>query len=264
MNVPRFEPRALVELTPHSAAGVRILATDVDGTITDDGALAPELLVELAQLAAAGIEVILVSGRPAGEVVGLCRYLPGVRRGIAENGLVAVQPDELPQLLYDTDETRSQFLARVSEMLEAGGFALRLASDACFRLADVAYERDGRSDETLAKVAACANAQGIACVWSNVHVHFSTVTPDKGAGLARVLAVQGIETSSVATIGDALNDAGLFRRSRFPISVATADLVASLDYLDEACRPSYIAAQRGHQAFLALASRLRAAQKLPF
>ena len=80
-------------------APVRVVATDVDGTLTRDGALDPEVVRVIAALAEAGLVVVPVSGRPAGEVLGLCRYLPGVQRAIAEKsqqqaGQLAQQADE--------------------------------------------------------------------------------------------------------------------------------------------------------------------------
>jgi predicted mannosyl-3-phosphoglycerate phosphatase (HAD superfamily) len=65
-----------------------LIATDVDGTLTRAGKLDPAALAAITRLVAAGVAVVPVSGRPAGEVTGLCRYLPGVTRGLAENGLL--------------------------------------------------------------------------------------------------------------------------------------------------------------------------------
>src|SRR5687768_660769 len=55
---------------------IALVATDVDGTLTSRGEILAPVLAALADLAAAGIEVVPVSGRPAGEVLGLVRYLP--------------------------------------------------------------------------------------------------------------------------------------------------------------------------------------------
>ena len=55
-----------------------LVATDVDGTLTRVGKLDPAVLTAIVRLVEAGIAVVPVSGRPAGEVAGLVRYLPGV------------------------------------------------------------------------------------------------------------------------------------------------------------------------------------------
>ena len=88
-------------------APVRVVATDVDGTLTRDGALDPEVVRVIAALAEAGLVVVPVSGRPAGEVLGLCRYLPGVQRAIAENGLLEVVPDRDPRWLAEPTDPQA-------------------------------------------------------------------------------------------------------------------------------------------------------------
>lgn len=72
---------------------IRLLATDVDDTMTSKGALLPATLSMLHRLHRAGVRVLPVTGRPAGEVQGLARYLPHVSAAIAENGAVLVTPD---------------------------------------------------------------------------------------------------------------------------------------------------------------------------
>ena len=56
-----------------AVAAIELVATDVDGTLTRDGALTAASLGAIEELTAAGLEVVPVSGRPAGEVLGLCR-----------------------------------------------------------------------------------------------------------------------------------------------------------------------------------------------
>src|SRR5690606_29599542 len=119
------------------------------------------------QLTANGVAAWPVSGRPAGEVLGLCRYLPGVVRGIAENGLLEIVPDQAPRWIAQaTDVAR---LREVGEALNRAHDAkLRLAGDHFCRLGDVAYERDGRSDVELRAMRPHAEAHGVHFVWSNV------------------------------------------------------------------------------------------------
>ena len=123
-----------------AVAAIELVATDVDGTLTRDGALTAASLGAIEELTAAGLEVVPVSGRPAGEVLGLCRYLPGVRRAIAENGLISVVPDQPVQFIgRPTNPAR---LREVGDALNADhGANLRLAGDEFCRVGDVAYER---------------------------------------------------------------------------------------------------------------------------
>ncbi|MGB1701354.1 MAG: HAD family hydrolase, partial [Nannocystaceae bacterium] len=139
------------------AAQIELVATDVDGTLTRGGVMTRETLQSIAALTDAGVRVVPVSGRPAGEVLGLCRYLPGVREGIAENGLISVVPDEPLQFLgAPTDVERLRDIGEVLNRDHAAG--LRRAADAFCRVGDVAYERDGRDVPELLRLRAAAEA----------------------------------------------------------------------------------------------------------
>lgn len=243
----------LSALPLEQARRVTLIASDVDGTLTREGELDPQVLSTIARLASEGIDLWPVSGRPAGEVLGLCRYLPGVRRGIAENGLLEIRPDHAPRWIGEpTDLAR---LRAVGEILNTRHDAqLRLAGDAFCRLGDVAFERDGRLEPELRRLRKLAEAEGVHLVWSNVHVHLAEAIPDKGAGLLALLAEQGLSPDCVATIGDAPNDAGLFVADRFALTVGTADVREHA--ADFGALPEYICAEREADAFLAFAAAL--------
>ena len=222
---PRTSLRPLAELSEARAEAVRVVATDVDGTLTQQGRLSSALLAAFESLAHAGVEIIPVSGRPAGEVLALCRYLPGVSRGIAENGMVQVWPDAPAKLLADPRGKQSVMDA-LGNLTHALARPLRPAPDAFCRLADVAFERDGRDFAELHRIRRAARAVGLHCVWSNVHVHLSVVAPDKGKGLAKILAESQLPANAVATIGDAPNDVGMFASDRFGVTVGTGQIRA--------------------------------------
>ncbi len=236
-----------------AGAGIELVATDVDGTLTRDGALTAATLGAIEELTGAGIEVVPVSGRPAGEVLGLCRYLPGVRKGIAENGLISVVPDQPVQFIgRPTNPAR---LREVGDALNADhGANLRLAGDEFCRVGDVAYERDGRDVPELMRLRDAAQAAGVFFVWSSVHVHLAERIPDKGEGLLQMLERWGRAPSAVATIGDAPNDAGLFTPGRFGLTVGTADVVAQAQ--DFPHLPQMVTSGRELDGFLELARGL--------
>jgi hydroxymethylpyrimidine pyrophosphatase-like HAD family hydrolase len=247
------EPRALAELPDERLATLAVVATDVDGTLTDHGKFGPELLMALAKLVQAGFTVIPISGRPAGEVLGLCRYLPGVRFGVAENGLLEIEPDHAPRWLSaPTDVAR---LRAVGEHLNrAHGAGLRLTGDAFCRLGDAAYERDGRDEPTLLRLRELAEAEGVFLIWSNVHVHLAEREPDKGKGLLELFERRRIDPSRVVTVGDAPNDGGLFEPGRFGLTVGTADVVPQRQWFR--ALPEFVTAAREVNGFLELAERL--------
>lgn len=257
--LPPPEPRALAQLRPLSElpderlAGLSVIATDVDGTLTDHGKLGPELLAALLELTRAGFTVIPISGRPAGEVLGLCRYLPGVRFGVAENGLLEIEADHAPRWLSPQSDVAR--LRAVGEHLNREHAAeLRLTGDAFCRLGDVAYERNGRGEVELLRLRQLAEAEGVFLIWSNVHIHLAEREPDKGAGLLELLARRNIDPAQVVTVGDAPNDGGLFEPGRFGLTVGTADVEPQRMWFR--ALPEVVTTAREVNGFLELAARL--------
>lgn len=244
---------------PHERlAAIDRIASDVDGTLTSRGRLGAVLLDALARLHAVGVGLVPISGRPAGEVLGLCRYLPHVEFGVAENGLVEIVADQPPRWLGPaTDVAR---LAAVGEHLNRDHDArLVRTGDAFCRIGDVAYERESRDERELLRLRELAEAQGAFLIWSNVHVHLAERKPDKGAGLLVSLERRGIDPQRVATAGDAPNDAGLFVPGRFGLTFGTADVVGQREWFE--ALPEFVAAQREVAGFLELAEALIAARR---
>jgi hydroxymethylpyrimidine pyrophosphatase-like HAD family hydrolase len=202
-------------------ARVRLLATDIDGTMTRHGKIPPDVLEAIVRLHAAGVEVLPVTGRSAGEALGLARYLPTVTRAIAENGAVFVTPDAPHR--YAFGEPRRELLRRVATRISATN-PLEPAPCSPFRVADVAFERAGRKEPELLALKSRAEAEGVHLVWSSVHVHLSSHRPDKGAGLLSFLGENGVDASEVAVVGDAPNDAGFWLPRRFGVQVGTAEV----------------------------------------
>lgn len=251
---PDRGPLPLRSLEPAAAAAVRLVATDVDGTLTHGSGLDPQVVAAIAALVDAGVEVMPVSGRPSGEVLGLARYLPGVRRGIAENGMVEVVPDQPPRLLVPAVD-RAALRELAQQVARAAGLALAVTADDPFRVVDVAFEREHRDDEVLAALARAAATQGLFVTWSSVHVHFTRQQPDKGAALLRAAGVPG---EAIATIGDAPNDAGLFVAGRFGVTVGTADVLRQRAFMP--AMPAYVTAAAESAGFLELARAILAAR----
>lgn len=72
-------------LVAQAFGDIRLVATDMDGTLTQQGQFTATLWQALEHLAAADIPVLIVTGRSAGWVSGLVNYLP-IWGAIAENG----------------------------------------------------------------------------------------------------------------------------------------------------------------------------------
>lgn len=215
---------------------IKVLATDIDGTMTRDGRIHGDVLATLQALTTAGIEVLPVTGRPAGEALGLVRYLPGIQRAIAENGGVLVQADRPLQYLRKPIDA-TQLLAGAAEL--AGSRPWTLAPCSFCRVTDQAWVREPHhTDVSLVQTAKKAAELGLFLTWSSVHLHLTKEPADKGLGLLQVLAAEGIVGSQVATIGDAVNDVGLWYPQRFALPVATADVLPRWSQLDH--KPAYL------------------------
>ena len=70
-------------------AAVLGVMTDIDDTLTRDGAIEPAALRALQALAAAGVPVVAITGRPLGWSLPFAQAWP-VRAIVAENGAVAL------------------------------------------------------------------------------------------------------------------------------------------------------------------------------
>lgn len=235
--------------------GVRLILTDIDGTMTRAGKIPASMIEATGRLAAAGVETFPVTGRSAGEALGLARYLPAVSRAIAENGGVLVRPDQ-PLVLLRPAVDRDQ-LAQAARQLGGGNW--RLAPCSAFRVTDQAWERDGRSDAELADARARAAGLGWCLTWSSVHIHLTAAEPDKGAGALAVIAGDPQLPQAALAIGDAPNDEGLWVAGRFGVSVGTADVLHSWPRLRH--RPQFAVAQ-GASGWLQMARLLLAAKRL--
>ncbi len=233
-------------------ARIRLIATDIDGTMTRKGKLNADVLTAIVQLADAGVEVLPVTGRPAGEALGLARYLPCVREAIAENGAVLVRPDQDVITLWNPPDRA--LLTRVAAEVAAPNSPLHLAEDAFCRVGDVAFLREGRGDAEIAALAERGRAHDVFVIWSSVHIHFSLQSPDKGAAVLSVSAERGVQPDQILTIGDAPNDIGLWIPGRFGLTVGTADVHSHAAALSH--KPEWVCDAKGADAWLMMAQRV--------
>ncbi len=249
------EPQPLATADGAQLRAIRLVASDIDGTMTRDGRLDGEVMAAITALVRAGVEVLPVSGRPAGEVLGLARYLPGVRRALAENGLALVEPGRAVTALYQRPD-RERLRAVAAAI--AHDPPLREAEDAFCRLCDLAFERDGREDAALAAMRERAEALGVHLLWSNVHIHLSLDPADKGRAVLDLLAGEGVMADAILTIGDAPNDAGFWLPGRFGLPVGCAQVLEQRAVIP--ALPRYVVAEAadGWLEMAALLLRARA------
>ncbi|MEN9810110.1 MAG: hypothetical protein RLZZ488_1677 [Pseudomonadota bacterium] len=224
-------------------AGLRVVAVDIDGTLTMRGRFPAEVVASLYTLQSRGIKVCLVTGRPSGWVQGLATYLP-VDAAIAENGGVIFLGAETQPLIRDAqtgnyvaigDEQSRGSLRQMYSQLNSARPQLRVTEDNHYRLSDFTFHVNGLGTEALSALKSQVEQAGLAFTWSTIHAHIMPCGQEKGAALEWLLERWGIESrpaTTTLTIGDSPNDASLFCADKFPLSAGVANIVKYRDLME--------------------------------
>lgn len=231
--------RPWAEVPASGLAGVHGVMTDIDDTLTAAGRLDPPAASALLRLAAAGVPVVAITGRPLGWSAELLRSEPAaatLRAIVAENGAVALLPGaEGVEIEYAQDAaTRAHHARRLQQVLarivaEVPG--ARPARDSAGRATDIAIDHSEFTRlpaDGIAQVVALMRAEGMLATVSSIHVNGWFGVHDKfsGAGwMVRRLFDRALEDELDGWIyvGDSTNDQALF--GRFALSVGVANLL---------------------------------------
>ncbi|MFM2121214.1 MAG: hypothetical protein RL722_2682, partial [Pseudomonadota bacterium] len=164
--------------------GVGGILTDIDDTLTREGEIEPEALAALHALAAAGLPVIAITGRPAGWSEPRLRAWP-LLAVAAENGGVLLQPpagdaraDAPLRISYTVDDaTRAANYTRLQACaadILARLPQARLALDSPGRLTDIAIDHSEHhhlAAADIARVVALMQAHGLVATVSSIHIN---------------------------------------------------------------------------------------------
>ncbi|MBK1712815.1 HAD-IIB family hydrolase [Rubrivivax gelatinosus] len=223
-----------VELDPGALHGVLGIFTDIDDTLTAEGRLDPPAAAALAELQAAGVPVIAVTGRPLGWCVPHLGIWP-LAAMVAENGGVALIPDgdgariEYAQSAAERAANALRLRATAERVLrELPGTALARDSDG--RVTDIAVDHSEftRLDEaSIAAVVRLMQEEGLTATVSSIHVNGWI------GGHSKLTAAQWMlrrlygrelapEIGRWAYVGDSTNDQQMF--AACPLSVGVANL----------------------------------------
>ena len=241
-----------------SFAKIRLVATDMDGTLTVKGKFTNKLLQTLEDLAAANLKVVIVTGRSAGWVSGLAYYLPVVG-AIAENGGIFYpsQRDEAVTItpIPDIDSHRRD-LAAVFDQLQLDFPELEESSDNRFRITDWTFDVAGLDNAALQILSQKCQELGWGFTYSNVQCHIKPLGQDKAVGLSQVLQeyFPQYAADEVITVGDSPNDESLFDKKYFPMSVGVANVLEYVDKLEH--QPAYITQNSEGEGFCELSNYL--------
>ena len=247
-------------LEPLSAARlerVRTVFTDVDGTLTSGGRLLATTLRAMEWLNAHGVEVVLVSGRPAGWGEAWARQWPVAGVIVENGGLYFARRGERLHKVYAQPQrvrlkNRAALTAHVQAALKAVPGA-RLSADSAYTEVDLAidYAEDAQLGPGAAdRLERFLRARGVAAVRSSVHVNCWLGRFDKRTAVASFLRRERGTTLAkddrrFVYVGDSFNDQPLFRA--FPLSVGVANVLDVLDQLDEP--PAFVTRSREGKGF---------------
>jgi HAD superfamily hydrolase (TIGR01484 family) len=212
---------------PGQLAGIALIATDVDGTLTSDGKFTSTLLQSIERLNHQGIKIILVTGRSAGWVSAISNYLP-VAGAIAENGGLYFHANggfDFITRIESIEDHRAQLANRFWE-LQARYPQLEESIDNQFRITDWTFDVAGISQLELTEIATQCQQWGYSFTFSTIQCHIKPPHQDKGVAIIHALKeyFPGISTTQIVTIGDSPNDATMFDRALFPHSVGVANI----------------------------------------
>ncbi|MEP6875331.1 MAG: HAD-IIB family hydrolase [Burkholderiales bacterium] len=244
-------PRPLADLPEADARAVIGVLTDIDDTLTTDGAITPDALAALAGLKAAGLHVIAITGRPMGWSEPFARSVDQggwpVDAIVAENGAVALfREGEALTVEYAQDEpTRIRNAQRLRDVAtrvlrEVPGATL--ARDSAGRVTDIAIDHRefARLDQTQIDAAvAVMHEAGMNATVSSIHINgwFGEHTKLTGARwIVQRLLSQPLDARRWIYVGDSTNDQLMF--GHFPLSVGVANLLDFADALT--VWPAYI------------------------
>jgi hypothetical protein len=240
---------------------IRVLATDLDGTLLDsDSRLSERTRVALRAVRAAGCRIVLATARPVRTVDRIFGSEPLYDAAICANGAVEYDPVSgrmaitrplLPDLAADVMKRIDDLLPGVAYAVETGrrvlhevGYGYRpsldserypvrtraeLVAEPLVKL--MALVPSGDPATAWARLSASL-ADLVACTWSAGHgpadhaypaiLELSAPGVSKAAALADLCARWGVDPAEVAAVGDAPNDLPMLAWAGTAYAVANA------------------------------------------
>lgn len=250
-------------------SGIAGVLTDIDDTLTTDGAITPDALQALVDLKAAGMAVVAITGRPVGWSEPFALAWP-VDAIVAENGAVALRRNAAGGLdkLYQQDAaTRAANHARMQVVLahiEAAIPGASRATDSAGRETDIAIDHSEfahLSEAQIDKVVLAMRHEGMHATVSSIHINGWYGEHNKLEG-ARWIVRQlwgrdlDAERGRWAYVGDSTNDALMFQA--FANSVGVANVARFVPHLSHL--PHYVTQGERGAGFAEVARAVLAAR----
>ncbi len=233
-RIPARLPLPFEDVQADQLRGVLGVMTDIDDTLTQDGAIDPAALAALHELAAAQVPVVAITGRPMGWSAPFAAAWP-VRAIVAENGAVALLHEgNLVAVEYAQDAaTRSvnaQRLCEVAEQVLREVQGAVLAQDSPGRVTDIAIDHSEFThlpQQQIEQAVAIMQAAGMNATVSSIHINGWFGSHSKWTAaqwMTQRLFGRDLqaEIGRWIYVGDSTNDQTMFEK--FPLAVGVANL----------------------------------------
>ncbi len=252
---------------PEQLRNVCGVLTDIDDTLTRDGAIEPVALAALQRLAQAGLPVIAITGRPMGWSEPFARDWP-IAGIVAENGAVALFR-EAQQLRIEYAQDAATRESNALRLREAAAAILRelpqarLARDSAGRITDIAIDHSEHAHLAPADIERAVNLlreRGMHATVSSIHINAWFGAHDKLSGarwIVRRLLAQELDARRWVYVGDSTNDQLMF--GHIELSVGVANLLRFESVLTT--WPAYLTAGERGAGFAEVADALLAARE---
>ena len=229
--------------------GIVGVFTDIDDTLTTEGAITPDALQALANLKAAGLHVVPITGRPMGWSEPFVQRWP-VDAIVAENGAVGLthtSAQGLHKRYQQNAATRTANFARMQTVLneiERSVPGAQRAQDSAGRETDIAIDHSEFTQLPQSAIDAVLRIMrnaGMTATVSSIHINGWVGEHSKLTGarwIVRELWGRDLdaEIDRWVYVGDSTNDQVMFEH--FPHSVGVANVQRFADQLTHP--PRYI------------------------
>jgi len=278
MSVSTPVLQLLSNLNSDQTKALKGVLTDIDDTLTTEGAITPDALQALHELKEAGLRVIAITGRPVGWSEPFAARWP-VDAIVTENGAVALIPGAMnsenelqpPQNMrkplskrYQQDaSTRASnrtAMQAVAEQVLREVPGVQLSRDSGGRETDLAFDYNEFAQlppETVQQVLAVLQRAGMQTTVSSIHIHgcFGDFNKWQGANwIVRELFARELaqELDRWVFVGDSGNDQAMFEH--FTHSVGVANIRHFADQLTHL--PRYITPSERGAGFAEVAAAI--------
>jgi HAD superfamily hydrolase (TIGR01484 family) len=208
--------------------------TDIDDTLTTEGAITSDALQSLQNLKAAGLMVIPITGRPVGWSIPFASTWP-VDAMVAENGAVALlhnsQTNQVNKLYQQDPATRThnfEQMQRIAQRVLNEVPGTVMAQDSNGRQTDIAFDHSEfhkLSKDQIQQVLQLLKQEGMTATVSSIHINAWFGDHNKWHGaqwILKELTGRDLkqELDQWVYVGDSSNDQVMFEHFTHSVGVA--------------------------------------------